>query len=81
LFAKKDRDNYRRFVVSVKRFKSDAFEAIHSAASGLRKANGIDTKTMREYEDLCLAEPSQFEVKDIVLVRKAPTRKMPTERR
>ncbi|SOZ16380.1 Putative transcriptional regulator (fragment) (plasmid) [Cupriavidus taiwanensis] len=67
--------------MSAKRFKSDAFEAIHSAASGLRKANGIDTKTMREYEDLCLAEPSQLEVKGIVRVRKALTRKTPTERR
>ncbi len=57
LFAKKDRDNYWRFAVSAKRFKSDAFEAIHSAASGLRKANGIDTKTMREYEHLPAHSP------------------------
>lgn len=81
MFAQKDRDNYWRFAVSAKRFKSDALEAIHSATSGLRKANGIDTKTMREYEDLCLAEPSQCEGKDIVLVRKALTMKTPTERR
>jgi putative transcriptional regulator len=57
--------------MTAKRFKSDAFEAIHSAASGLRKAKVIDTKTMREYEDLCLEEPPHFAAKDIVLIRKA----------
>ena len=33
------------------KFKSDAFEAIHSSASGLFKVGGIDKATMREFDD------------------------------
>ena len=35
------------------KFKSDAFEAVHSAASGLYKAGGIDKATMREFDESC----------------------------
>jgi putative transcriptional regulator len=37
--------------------KSDAFEAIHSAASGLRSVGAIDKTTMREFDAACLALP------------------------
>jgi putative transcriptional regulator len=57
--------------MAAKRFKSDAFEAIHSAASGLRRSKLIDKTTMREYDELCLEEPPHFEAKDVVLIRKA----------
>ena len=43
------------------RFKSDATEAIHSAASGLYRAKLIDKKTMREYDDLCIEAAPQFD--------------------
>ncbi len=33
------------------KFKSDAFEAIHSAASGMRRAGVMDKATMREFDE------------------------------
>jgi putative transcriptional regulator len=56
-------------MAAAKRFKSDAFEAIHSAASGLRRSGLIDKKTMREYDELCIDEPPHFEAKDVVHIR------------
>lgn len=58
-------------MAAAKRFKSDAFEAIHSAASGLRRSGLIDKKTMREYDELCIDEPPHFDAKDVVHIRKA----------
>jgi putative transcriptional regulator len=37
--------------------RSDAFEAIHSAASGLFAIGAIDKQTMREFDTSCLVEP------------------------
>ena len=39
------------------RFKSDAFEAVHSAALGLQRAGTIDKPTMRGFDETCLAAP------------------------
>ena len=39
------------------KFKSDAFEAIHSAAQGLHRAGTIDKATMRDFDESCLAAP------------------------
>ena len=36
------------------RYRSDAAEAVHSAALGLYRAQVIDKKMMREYDDLCV---------------------------
>jgi hypothetical protein len=36
------------------KYKSDAFEAIHSAASALRAAGAIDETTMRQFDAACL---------------------------
>ncbi|MDH6153381.1 MULTISPECIES: hypothetical protein [Paraburkholderia] len=60
--------------MAAKRFKSDAFEAIHSAASVLRRSRLIDKTTMREYDELCLEEPPHFEAKDVMLIRKSSQR-------
>lgn len=40
-----------------RKFKSDAFEAIHSAASDLRDAKMITAATLREYDQLCMTPP------------------------
>ena len=40
-----------------RRFKSDAFEAIHASASALHKVGAIDKATMREFDDSCLVVP------------------------
>ncbi|MBB6229342.1 DNA-binding transcriptional regulator YiaG [Polymorphobacter multimanifer] len=39
------------------RFKSDAFEAIHSSASAMLKVGTIDKATMRRFNETCLAVP------------------------
>ncbi|MEI6729969.1 MAG: DNA-binding transcriptional regulator [Pseudomonadota bacterium] len=53
------------------KFKSDAFEAIHSAAQGLYRAGGIDKKTMREFDASCLVSPSDFEPEQIKQIRES----------
>ncbi len=40
-----------------KKFKSDAFEAIHSAASGMFAVGAIDKATMRRLDKSCLVAP------------------------
>lgn len=39
---------------SKSKFKSDAFEAIHSSASALLKIGAINKETMRNFDDSCL---------------------------
>ena len=41
-----------------KKFRSDAFEAIHSAASDLHEAKLITKATMRQYDKSCLVPPA-----------------------
>ena len=53
------------------RFRSDASEAIHSAAFGLHRAKVIDKKTMREYDDLCIEKAPEFNAKEIARIRKS----------
>jgi putative transcriptional regulator len=52
-------------------FRTDASEAIHSAASGLHRAKVIDKKTMREYDDLCIEKAPEFNAKEIARIRKS----------
>ena len=40
-----------------RKFKSDAFEAIHSSASALYRVGAIDKATLREFDESCLATP------------------------
>ena len=42
------------------KFKSEVFEAIHSAAQGLHRAGTIDKATMREFDQSCLTAPSEI---------------------
>lgn len=51
------------------KFKSDAFEAIHQAASGLEKTNAISKKTMREYDALCIAKAPTYNPAAIASIR------------
>lgn len=51
--------------MSKAKFKSDAFEAIHSAAQGLHRAGTIDKATMREFDESCLTAPSAIPPKEI----------------
>ncbi|WP_026227817.1 DNA-binding transcriptional regulator [Hoeflea sp. 108] len=40
------------------RFKSDAFEAIHSSANAMYKVGTIDKATMRSFDESCLTTPN-----------------------
>jgi putative transcriptional regulator len=52
-----------------KRFKSDAFEAIHSSASALFSVGAIDKATMRSFDESCLAIPDAIAPKQIKRLR------------
>lgn len=54
-----------------KKFKSDAFEAIHSAVSGMEKAGTISKETMRHFDERCLAMPEQLDAKQIKALRES----------
>ena len=49
--------------------KSAAFEAIHSAASGLQRAGVIDQKTMRHFDKTCLIQIPTYDGKDVKRIR------------
>jgi putative transcriptional regulator len=51
------------------RFKSDAFEAIHSSAQALFKVGGIDKATLRNFDASCLVVPSQIKPGQIKKIR------------
>lgn len=51
------------------KYKSDAFEAIHSAVSGMYRAGTIDKATMREFDETCLATPPLLEPHHIKRIR------------
>jgi putative transcriptional regulator len=40
-----------------RKFKSDAFEAVHSSASAMYKVGAIDKTTMRQFDNSCLTAP------------------------
>ncbi len=48
--------------------RSDAFEAIHSAAAALHSVGVIDKKTMRDFDESCFTPPS-FTASDVLRIR------------
>jgi putative transcriptional regulator len=51
------------------KFKSDAFEAIHSNASGMFRAGTIDKATMRHFDESCLVVLSEIKPAEIKQLR------------
>lgn len=51
------------------KFKSDAFEAIHSSAQALFKVGGIDKATLRNFDESCLVVPGVIEPEQIKKIR------------
>ena len=51
------------------KFKSSAFEAIHSAANGLHKAKVIRKITMREFDAACIEAPKTMEPSHVMMIR------------
>ena len=54
---------------SSRKYKSDAFEAVHSAASGMYRAGTIDKETMRGFDESCLTMPETIEPEQIKSIR------------
>ena len=54
-----------------RKYKSDAFGAIHSAASGMHRAGTIDKETMRGFDEACLTVPDTIEPEQIKLIRES----------
>lgn len=52
-----------------RKFKSDAFEAIHASAAALHRVGAIDKATMREFDESCLAAPPAIPPKQIKRIR------------
>lgn len=52
-----------------RKFKSDAFEAIHSAVEGMYRAGTIDKATMRSFDESCLTVPAEFDAAEIKALR------------
>lgn len=52
-----------------RKFKSDAFEAIHSSASALLEVGAINKTTMRQFDEACLVAPHSFAPKQIKQLR------------
>lgn len=53
------------------KFKSDAFEAIHSAASGMFRVGTIEKVTMRHFDATCLTALTAFAPADIKRLRES----------
>ena len=53
------------------RFKSAAFEAIHSSAAGMLRAGTIDKATMRRFDESCLTVLPPIEPAQIKQLREA----------
>ncbi len=52
-----------------RKYKSEAFEAIHSSASALHKIGAIDKTTMRDFDDSCLISIPEIEPMQIRMIR------------
>ena len=53
------------------KFKSDAFEAIHSAVAGMYKAGTIEKETMHSFDESCLSVPESIEPAQIKSIRES----------
>lgn len=53
----------------VKVYKSDAFAAIHEMAEDLHRSGQIDKRTMREFDEACLADAAPLAPEEIRAIR------------
>lgn len=56
-------------MTSKRKFKTEAFAAVHSAAEGLHRAGTLDKATMREFDTSCLAVPPAIDPEHIRRIR------------
>ncbi|WP_047458393.1 DNA-binding transcriptional regulator [Rhizobium rhizogenes] len=58
-------------MTKTRKYRSDAFEAIHTSAEALYKVGAIDKETLRSFDEDCLAVPTDFEPADIKALRES----------
>ena len=51
------------------KYKTGAFEAIHSSASALHKVGAINKATMRDFDIACLTAPAEIKPQQIKKIR------------
>ncbi len=51
------------------KFKSDAFEAIHTSAAAMLKVGAMDKATMRHFDETCLSVPTTIAPAEIKQLR------------
>lgn len=56
-------------MTSKRKFKSDAFEAIHSAVEGMAEAGTISKVTLREFDSMCIENEISFAPDEIKRLR------------
>jgi putative transcriptional regulator len=56
---------------TARKYKSDAFEAIHSAVEGMYRAGTVDKETMRTFDASCLGVPESMEPDQIKQIRES----------
>ena len=54
-----------------RKYKSDAFEAIHSTVAGIYRAGTIDKTTMRSFDASCLTAPAPIKPHQIKALRES----------
>ena len=54
-----------------RKYKCDAFEAIHSTVAGMYRVGTIDKATMRSFDDACLTVPDTIEPEQIKRIRES----------
>ncbi|MBU4435051.1 MAG: DNA-binding transcriptional regulator [Alphaproteobacteria bacterium] len=54
-----------------RKFRSDAFEAIHDTVAGMHRAGTIDKATMRDFDATCLTAPPMIEPAQIKQLRES----------
>lgn len=52
-----------------RKYKSDAFEAIHSSARALHRVGAISKRTMRDYDEAAFSVPDPLEPRQIKRIR------------
>ena len=54
-----------------RKYKSEAFEAIHSSVEGMYRAGTVDEATMRQFDESCLTAPAPIPPKEIKKLRRS----------
>ena len=56
-------------MATARKFKSDAFEAIHASAGALHRVGAISKTTMREFDERCLSVAEEIAPQQIKKIR------------